>query len=279
MKRLLLLIMILFTCGCTNNAYVYSNIDDNIFCNVKVNNSNREIINLLKQEKYFICNNLEKYLDYSILNTEDISTIVKEVNVGLYRDYYKDVVESDLSKDYLVLVNKYYYLKDNYVPNDLENISTDCSVGINSYLRHEARLEFEKLCQDAKKDNINIYNLSAYRSYEKQNIIYNNKVKTKDVALIDSVSARPGHSEHQTGLTVDINLLSKQFDKTNEYYWMINNSYKYGFILRYPMDKEKLTGYDYEPWHYRYVGRDVALAIHSEDITFDEYYAYYIDNN
>ena len=189
MKRLLLLIMILFTCGCTNNAYVYSNIDDNIFCNVKVNNSNREIINLLKQEKYFICNNLEKYLDYSILNTEDISTIVKEVNVGLYRDYYKDV------------------------------------------------------------------------------------------ALIDSVSARPGHSEHQTGLTVDINLLSKQFDKTNEYYWMINNSYKYGFILRYPMDKEKLTGYDYEPWHYRYVGRDVALAIHSEDITFDEYYAYYIDNN
>ena len=259
------LLLILLNISFSNDIYVNNVLDNNI-------------IESLKQEKYYIDYNLDKYIDYSILNSNSYD-IVREVNVGLFRDYYKNMVESDISKDKLVLVNKYHYLTPKYIPSDLEILSNDCSIGINNYLRHEAKEEFEKLCNDAKKEGINIYNLSAYRSYEKQLKIYNNKLKTSDINTVEKISARPGCSEHQTGLTVDINLLSKEFDKTNEYYWMINNSYKYGFIQRYPKDFEKITGYDYEPWHYRYVGQEVATKMHDENITFDEYYAYYIDYN
>ena len=268
MKKIILFIMLLLTCSCTSQ-YV------NTFHNV----DNVEVINKIKNEKYYLQKNYDKYLSYSILNNVSSYDIVREVNVGLYRDYYKQMIATDTSKDILMLVNKYNYLNYDYVPNDLEIISDKCNIGINSYLRHEARVEFEKLCNDAKKEGLNIYSLSAYRSYEKQYNIYKSKLQNKDINTIDAVSARPGNSEHQSGLTVDINLLSKEFDKTNEYYWMINNSYKYGFILRYPRDCEKITGYDYEPWHYRYVGREAANKIHEENITFDEYYAYYIDDN
>ena len=279
MKKTILLLILLLICGCSNIKSVNTNIDDNYYCNVFVNMENKDIIDQLKNDNYFICDKLDKYLDYVILNIDSISNIVREVNVGLYRDYYTDTKKSDLSKDYLVLVNKYHYLNSDYVPNDLEVISNDCNVGINNNLRRVARQAFEKLCYDAKKEKIYIYNLSAYRSYEKQYKIYNNNLQTKGVEGTNSVSAKPGYSEHQTGLTVDINLLSKEFDKTNEYHWMKENAYKYGFIERYPKDNEKITGYEYEPWHYRYVGKEVAEQIQNENITFDEYYAYYIDDN
>jgi len=275
-KILFLLFLLLFLNGCSNKE-VSADVDE-IYCNVTVDKNNKDIIKSFANEKYFICNNLDIYIDYYQLNN-NVSDIVREVNVGLYRDYYTNMSHSDITKDVLVLVNKYNYLDENYIPNDLEIISDKCNVGTNYYLRHEARIQFERLCNDAKKDNIYIYNLSGYRSYEKQQKVYNNKLVNKDVKEIDSISARPGNSEHQTGLTVDINLLSKEFDKTNEFNWMINNSYKYGFILRYPKDSQKITGYDYEPWHYRYVGIEHALKIHNENITFDEYYAYYINNN
>ena len=93
-------------------------------------------------------------------------------------------------------------------------------------------------------------------------------------------SARPGYSEHQTGLVIDIDNYNddyENFDKTKEFEWMNNNSYKYGFILRYPKGKTDITGYDYESWHYRYVGKEIAKYIYENNITFDEYYAKFID--
>ena len=91
---------------------------------------------------------------------------------------------------------------------------------------------------------------------------------------------RAGYSEHQTGLALDIVTYGASmdtFENTDEFKWLSDNAYKYGFILRYPKGKEKLTGYSYESWHYRYVGKDVAKKIHDLDITYDEYYAYYIE--
>ena len=95
----------------------------------------------------------------------------------------------------------------------------------------------------------------------------------------DSVSARAGYSEHQTGYTLDIvtyNANMSNFETTDEFKWLQANAYKYGFILRYPKDKEDITGYSYESWHYRYVGEETAKKIKKLDITFDEYYAYFI---
>jgi len=97
----------------------------------------------------------------------------------------------------------------------------------------------------------------------------------------DTYSARPGFSEHQTGLTVDVDnakLSYTDFDKTNEFKWMMENAHRFGFILRYPKDKEDITGYSYESWHYRYVGVDIATYIYEHNITLDEYYVRFIEN-
>ena len=103
------------------------------------------------------------------------------------------------------------------------------------------------------------------------------KEKGENYAL--KCSAKAGHSEHQTGLSVDVmgsNNDYDQFEKSKEFDWMKNNSYKYGFILRYPKGKEYITGFKYEPWHYRYVGKDIASIIYTEGITLEEYYKKYI---
>ena len=95
-------------------------------------------------------------------------------------------------------------------------------------------------------------------------------------AKADTYSARAGTSEHQTGLATDVNSVSTSFENSSAFKWLEKNSYKYGFILRYPKGKEHITGYMYEPWHYRYVGSEVAKVIKEKNITYEEYYATYI---
>ena len=122
--------------------------------------------------------------------------------------------------------------------------------------------------------------MSAYRSYTNQETLYNRYVQKDGSIKADTYSARPGHSEHQTGLAVDVHntvLPYTSFDKTNEFTWMKENAHKYGFILRYPKDKTNITGYDYEPWHNRYIGVEHATYIYENNITFDEYYIKYLD--
>jgi LAS superfamily LD-carboxypeptidase LdcB len=232
------------------------------------------LMNLVKS-KYFILNNLSYYLSNKKDSVEDT---ISYVNAGRYRSYYNDMIATDTSKDILMIVNKYYRLGESYTPSDLELIDANYSKGVNNKLRHTAKVAFEDMAAAAKLDNIIIYNLSAYRSYQSQVAIYNRSVANYGVTESDKTSARPGNSEHQTGLTLDVNSVDDSFKNTNAYKWLINNSYKYGYILRYPEGKEDITGYAYEPWHYRYVGKDVAKQIHDEDITFDEYYAYYLSS-
>ena len=99
----------------------------------------------------------------------------------------------------------------------------------------------------------------------------------KGVAKADTYSARPGHSEHQTGLAMDLNIINDTFHNTKEAKWLASNCYKYGFILRYPKGKTNETGYKYESWHFRYVGKDVAKVMDDGDLSLEEYYAIYID--
>ena len=176
--------------------------------------------------------------------------------------------------DILAIVNKYHYLSSSYVPDDLVTISSKYSTRTNK-LRSVAAKAFENMAEDALKNNIKIYAASSYRSYSDQKYIYNNYVKEDGVQIADTYSARAGHSEHQTGLATDIADTSYSFikDNTKESNWLKENAHKYGFILRYESTTEKITGYMYEPWHYRYVGVDIATFIHENKITYDEYVA------
>lgn len=240
---------------------------------------NDELAELLK-EKYFIKSNINRYLDYknknNNLSNEDI---IRNVNANIDYNFYTNIKSSDTSKGKLMIVNKYYNLSSSYKGDLVE--TGNYSINSNYKMDREAFEAYKKLYEDAVKNNLHIKIRSAYRSYFDQQYIYNGYVAKDGKAEADRYSARAGHSEHQTGLAIDISAASDlwgDFSKTKEFTWMKDNSYKYGFILRYPKDKEYITGYMYEPWHYRYVGVDVAKYIYENNITYDEYYAYFIEN-
>lgn len=191
----------------------------------------------------------------------------------LENDFYKDITAIYNPTSYDFLVNKNKRLTSNYIPNDLEVIDIKYACK-DKYLRHKARINFEKMAKDAKKEGLNIIAVSTYRSYKYQEKLYNNYVLDKGFYYADMASARAGHSEHQTGLAVDIankSLDYDNFESTKEFIWMKNNAHKYGFILRYPKASFHTTGFKYEPWHYRYVGIDVATYIYDNNLTLEEY--------
>lgn len=232
------------------------------------------IFNILNLS-YFHENYLLRYLNYAKDNELSYEDIVTYVNIGLDHEYYSDMIKIDNPDDVLVLVNKYYALSSDYIPKDLETINSKYNRGYNDKLRHDARIAFEEMCKNAVKDNIKIYSGSAYRSYNYQVNLYNQYVNVDGKRKADTYSARAGSSEHQTGLALDI--LNEKLDyisaSDKEYTWLVDNSYKYGFILRYPLNMEKITGYQYEEWHFRYVGVNVAKELHDMNITYDEYIA------
>jgi len=233
--------------------------------------------NIFENGKYYIKDNYNRYKDYKNKNEQlEVDEVIKCVNSNVDYEFYTNIKDTDITKKELMLVNKYNNLKENYVP-DLVEMSIIYSVP-NQYMDKEAYKYFKNMVNDALKEDISIYNISAYRSYETQNRLYSEYLVESGLESTDIKSARPGHSEHQTGLAVDINVANSNanFEKTKEYAWLIKNAYKYGFILRYPEGKTYITGYKFEPWHYRFVGIEAALYIYENDITFEEYYAVYV---
>lgn len=229
---------------------------------------------------YFKMELLDRYLSYHEKNPSlALEKVIIYVNIGLDQPYYTNTKESPYLNQNYLLSNKYLSMPSDYVPNDLETISSNCSRS-GMRLVSEAREQFEKLCSDAKNDGYTIRAMSSYRSYDYQVDLYNRYVEQDGKEAADTYSARPGFSEHQTGLVVDVdnNKLSyTQFEDTDEYDWMMEHAHEYGFIERYPMGKEDITGYSYESWHYRYVGREIATYIKEHNITFDEYYVQFIE--
>ena len=214
----------------------------------------------------------ERYIAYKKLHPEySDDQIITYVNIGLDKEFYTDIEDTNMDDGILLICNKYHNIKKDYIP-DL--VSMDGYGG--GHLQKEAATYFKKMSDDAKKEGITIRNVSGYRGYNTQVNLYNGYVKVDGQKKADTYSARAGTSEHQTGLASDINSVSNSFEKTDAFKWLSKNAYKYGFILRYPKGKEFITGYMYEPWHYRYVGEEVAKFIYENDITYDEYYATYI---
>ena len=253
---------------------------------VKENEAKEEIIkkedNEFSKLSYYKKENLDRYKAYKINNKDlSIEDIVTRVNLNLDKNVYTDTTPStNLNTNYL-LVNKFNYLDSNYIPENLELLDNSyAKSGI--YLVKEAKDELEKMISKAKEDGMNIRVISAYRSYTYQENLYNNYVKNDGVEMADTYSARPGYSEHQTGLVVDVTRAYdnfNNFENTNEYNWMLENAANYGFILRYPKDKENITTYNFEAWHYRYVGVELAKKIKDSNLTFDEYYVRYLESD
>lgn len=233
------------------------------------------IIDLL-DEKYYILHNTTRYIDYFHENKElSSSEIVANVNSNIDNAFYTNINAANLDDNNLILVNKFYYLPEDYEPTDLVYIDYPYS-DRGGYLKEEVYSAFREMVDAASSDGISLYSVSPYRSYTTQKGLYEWYASSDGYENADTYSARAGFSEHQTGLAIDINSTDDSFAYTKEAKWLENNAYKFGFILRYPKGKEYITGYQYEPWHYRYVGTNIANEIYELGITFEEYYAYFV---
>ena len=225
---------------------------------------------------YYNPNYKERYKKYKEKNKElSNEQIIKNVNMNLDLIPYKDTIKAKNLNTEKILVNKYYYLEEDYIPKNLKEINKQYALS-GMKLVDEAKEAFEDMAKQAKKENLNIIVMSSYRSYSYQINLYNRYVKSDGKDKADTYSGRPGHSEHQTGLAIDVYNKKENytsFEKTKEFDWMQDHAHEYGFILRFPKDKEDETGYIYESWHYRYVGKEIAKYIKEKDISFEEYYA------
>ena len=187
-----------------------------------------------------------------------------------------------------VLVNKEYTIASDYKPKDLVEPNIKFSFDYKDEkrkLRKVAADNLELLFQAAKNDGCVLEGVSGYRSYKRQKTIYEYNLLNNGFEYTQIYSAMAGTSEHQTGLAIDISchsmqgILTDKFGDTKEGKWVSENSYKYGFIVRYPKNKSNVTGYGYEPWHIRYVGNELAKYLYENNITLDEYYEYRLDSN
>ncbi|MBQ3021333.1 MAG: M15 family metallopeptidase [Bacilli bacterium] len=252
--------------------------------NYFINNTKIEYIIDLINEKYFLEKNLHEYIDYKNNNkSKELNEVVALVNVGANKDWYdvKKVKPTDLSKGDLILVNKFNYLTKDYVPEEITSISLSYAYSDNKVSKrcNDAYIEMAKA---AKEDGIKLMANSTYRTYERQEKVYKDYYYSKGISYADKYAARAGYSEHQTGLAIDIftpsHPTTSTFENSDAFVWLTNNAHKFGFILRYPKGKEHLTGYAYESWHYRYLGKDIATKVYESGLTYDEYYAYYLEN-
>ena len=242
-----------------------------------------EFLILLLQDDYFIKDYLNRYTAYHNEN-EGLSAreVVATVNTNTDYNYYAYDLDTDVADDYLMLVNKYYHLSEDYVPSDLVDISNQYYYGENHRIRSVVYDAFIDMWNQAQKDGIYLIINSSYRTYAEQQQVYDSYKDSRGTTYADSIAARPGYSEHQTGLAIDIfsteYTTTANFKGSPAHEWLVNNAYQYGFIQRYEEDTEDLTGFSEEAWHWRYVGVEVATYLHEHDITFDEYYAYFILN-
>lgn len=242
-----------------------------------VENKDDKAIMSYSNLSYFKQENINRYIDYKRKNGKiSYEQAIVYVNIGLDRSYYTNTHQAKDFSSITALVNKYSYLPSTYVPNDLVQISSQNSTR-QVYMRKEAAEAFENMSNDARAQGYIIKAHSTYRSYAQQKSIYNSYVSQDGQAAADTYSARPGFSEHQTGLVADVvasnSLNITDFDKYKENKYVLENAHKFGFIVRYPVGKDKITGYTSEPWHLRYVGVETATKIMNLNITYDEYYA------
>ena len=184
------------------------------------------------------------------------------------KGYELEVIDGVAYVDGHIIVNKSYSIPKDYDPGKMTNLKKGHPV-VSSIASI-----FNQMVADASQVGLNVYDATCYRSYNFQNTLYTNYIKRDGKAAAEKYSARPGYSEHHTGLAIDLNTVNNAFASTAESKWINDNCHKYGFIIRYPKDSERITGYQYEPWHLRYVGEDLAKKLYNDGnwITMEEYF-------
>ncbi len=269
------------------NIEIYENEEIDLLKDIKVSDNSHDKVEIEVKGEYDITKKGEYSLTYEATDksgnkkTEAFQLIIKEKDVSNnvvppkknnevpnYQGNQNNVSKKT-SKGYSIEVrNGVYYIGNILIANKTYALPSSYAPG----LLPELNSAFEKLKAGALEDGVELNIISGFRSYSAQNRIYNNYVAKDGKIEADTYSARPGHSEHQTGLAIDVNSLLFSFGETKEGQWLQNNAYKYGFIIRYPKGKENITGYRYEPWHLRYVG-DIASKLYNGGnwITLEEY--------
>ena len=223
---------------------------------------NKRVIGLKAGKTTLVLTSDELSVDSIVdITVNDSKETVQEEGENLEKKVEKHkltVVDGITYIDGIMIVNKTYSLPSTYNPGGL---------------KEEFMSAFEEMQSAALLDGISLFIASGFRDYDYQSDLYNYYVEGDGVEMADTYSARPGHSEHQTGLAADINAADKSFEGTPEAIWLDENCYKYGFIVRFPKGKDEFTGYEYEPWHLRYVGTELSNKIHElGGISLEEYF-------
>lgn len=229
--------------------------------------------------------------DVEVGQTYNINVVFRNIKKNLSINIIEGAGDIKINEDGLavvtnpdstqVLANKKRNLPSDYVPEDLVKPDIPFSFdGENEkrYLRKIAADNLELLVNAAKEEDLKIVGVSGYRSYKRQETIFNWNKNQYGFEHANKFSAQPGQSEHQTGLAIDVSCKSVKYDLVQEFgetpegKWLKDNAHRYGFIIRYQKEKESITGYIYEPWHIRYVGNDIAQACYEQDICLEEYF-------
>lgn len=231
------------------------------------------------EEKYYIHSKLNDYLSYKSDNKKsEYADIVALVNVEMHIDWLDNMKETDVSKNELMLVNRIYGLSEEFVPEDLVEVPSKYAYS-GKKLSQSVLDEVIKLIEDGKNHGYTFVISDGYRSYKEQKDIYDSYADYYGMSETDTFVARPGHSEYQTGMSFDLKPYNKVIDDVSnneEYLWLRENAYKYGFIFRFEKEDEHLTGFSENNWRLRYVGMEAASVIKNEDLCFEEYYAFYV---
>lgn len=313
MKKGLIIVLFLFMVACQQQNVEVTN--DDVVPNIVIKQNQvfdkideNEFLNLI-QSKY---DEIESFnLETTegehaipitlIINNKKYNTVVKytikaknkELKPYLYYKadgkkgykslYYNFIEEIADPHDLLVLVNKEFKVPDDFIPKNL--VQVDKKYTYKSYdieLNEQAYKAFIKMEKEMANEGLDLKMSSCYRSVNYQKNLYNRYLKEDSKEAVDTYSARYGHSEHHTGYACDFSTTTRAlgyFNDTKEAKWLADNAYKYGWILRYREETKNITGYMSEPWHYRYLGPEIAKKVYESGLTYEEYYFNYIKEN
>ncbi len=278
----------------TNYAFNVQNVIEDHFNNKVIDNVDKNLITINVTSE-----NLKNKVSVNknVINIDDSVTSGSVLNMVVsykklsksYSYIVKDNLSEEIDKNMIItnpneydaVVNKERHLSSSYKPSDLVKPNIDFMQSNESvmYLRKDAAKALEELCKAAQSSGYKFYGVSGFRSYSLQVDVYKDNIaQYGNEEDANFYSAKPGESEHQLGLSMDVSTkevnyqLVESLGDTPAGKWLEENCYKYGFIIRFPENKEKITGYSYEPWHIRYVGKDLAKIIHDNNLTLEEYF-------
>lgn len=283
-KIIIFIVIIVFIISTIATGYfIYMQLDTNTAKVENKNNKKRTDYKTQNNQKDIITNEESDSVQEEVEPSETIDYKYKKLDYILGdkevigktdNGYTIELVNGVTYIDGIMMVNKTYPLPSDYIPLDTYESAFNRTNTCNTCINKIAYNAFLDMKADALTLGLNLKLSSGYRPYSTQKTIYNNYIARDGKTAADTYSARPGYSEHQSGLCFDLNSISDSFANTNEGKWINENAYKYGFTIRFPKGKDEYTGYKYESWHLRYVGEELATTLYNDGnwLSMEEYF-------